>query len=96
MALNLRPLGDRVLVKVLPPKDVLQNGLVIPDSAQEKPQEGLVMRVGNGRIYNGERVPLDVEEGQKVLFGKYSGNEVKLENQLYLLLQENELQGVFD
>lgn len=94
--LRLRPLVDRVLVRVLIPEEELVNGLVIPDSAKEKPQEGLVLAVGNGQIKNGERLPVDVRVGQRVLFGKYSGNEVKLDNEILLLLREDEIMGCFE
>jgi len=91
----VRPLGDRVLVTVIKVEDVAVNGVFRPDVAQERPQEGIVVRVGKGRISPmGERIPVDAVEGQKVLFGKYCGNEVEIDGEKFLLLQENELQGV--
>ena len=92
---RLRPLADRVLVRVLPEKDD-GNLIQLPDSAKEKPQEGEVLAVGNGRIVNGERIPIDVKVGQRIMFGKYSGNEVQVSGERLLLLQESELQGCFE
>lgn len=92
---KLRPLHDRVLVRVTPEEDVLVNGLVIPDMAKEKVQEGTVLAVGKGRIKNGERIPVDVTVGSIVTFGKYSGNDVKLNGETLLLLQEDEIQGEY-
>lgn len=91
-----RPLGDRVLVRVQASRDDLVNGLVIPDTAQEKPLEGLVIAVGKGRIVNGELKSIDVKVDQVVAFGRYSGNEVKLNGEKLLLLQEEELQAVLE
>ena len=93
--LKLRPLVDRVLVRVLPEKDEAQNGLFIPDEAKEKPQKGVVVAVGRGRIVNGERIPIDVSVGSLVEFGKYSGNEVIILGERLLLLQEAELMGEY-
>jgi chaperonin GroES len=92
---RLRPLADRVLVRVLPEKND-ENLIQLPDSAKEKPQEGEVLAVGNGRIVNGERIHIDVKVGQRIMFGKYSGNEVQVAGERLLLLQENELQGVYE
>jgi chaperonin GroES len=93
--LKLRPLVDRVLVRVLPETDELQNGLVIPDEAKEKPQSGVVLAVGKGRIVNGERIPVDVSVGAVIVFGRYSGNEIKFLGEKLLLLQESELMGEY-
>lgn len=93
--MKLRPLYDRVLVKVQDPKDVVKNGLYIPDNAVERPLEGLVTGVGNGRIERGERIPLDVKVGDTVLFGKYSGNEVEVAGEKFLILKEDEIQAVY-
>jgi chaperonin GroES len=93
--LKLRPLGDRVLVRVLPQKDEPENGIWKPDEAKEKPQEGIVVAVGKGRIKDGERVPVDVSVGELVTFGKYSGNEIKVLGEKLLLLQENEIMGEY-
>ena len=91
----LRPLGDRVLVRVTPEEDVMVNGLYQPDTAKEKPQEGTVVAVGKGRLKNGERIPVDVSVGMVITFGKYSGNEIKVDGETLLLLQEDEIQGEY-
>jgi chaperonin GroES len=93
---RLRPLGDRISVRVLPQVDEMVNGMYIPDTAKEKPQEGIVVEVGNGRVVNGERIPVDVKKGQQILFGKYAGNEVSYGGDKLLILQENEVQAVFE
>lgn len=93
--LKLRPLGDRILVKVVEAQETMQNGLVIPDMAVERPMEGVVVAVGNGRVVNGERIPVDVSVGSLVTFGRYSGNEVKVLGQKMLLLSEDELFGEY-
>jgi chaperonin GroES len=78
------------------PEEELVNGLFIPDTAKEKPQEGLVIAVGQGSVKNGIRVPVDVQVGQRVLFGKYSGNDVSIDNEPLLLLREEEIQACFE
>ena len=89
-SLNLRPLGDRVVVKPLAREEVTKSGIVLPDTAKEKPQQGEVLAVGPGRMLdNGERVALDVKEGDRVLFAKYAGTEFKLEDDELLILREN-------
>jgi chaperonin GroES len=91
MAVNVTPLHDRVLVKRIEEKETVKGGIIIPDSAKEKPQEGEVIAVGAGKIEKGERVPLDVKAGDRILFGKYSGTEIKLDDQEYLILREEEI-----
>ena len=91
MAVNVTPLHDRVLVKRLEQKEAVKGGIIIPDTAKEKPQEGEVIAVGAGRIEKGERVPLDVKAGDRVLFGKYSGAEIKVDDEEYLILKEDEI-----
>src|SRR5574337_1765997 len=91
MAVNLTPLHDRVLIKRIEEKESVKGGIIIPDSAKEKPQEGEVIAVGAGKIEKGERVPLDVKAGDRVLFGKYSGSDIKIENEEYLILREDEI-----
>ncbi len=86
MAVNVTPLHDRVLVKRIEEKETVKGGIIIPDTAKEKPQEGEVIAVGAGKIEKGERVPLDVKAGDRILFGKYSGTEIKLEDEEYLIL----------
>ncbi len=91
MSVNVTPLHDRVLVKRLEERESVKGGIIIPDSAKEKPSEGEVIAVGAGRREKGERVPLDVKVGDRVLFGKYSGSEIKYEGEEYLILKEDEL-----
>ena len=91
MAVNVTPLHDRVLVKRIEEKETVKGGIIIPDSAKEKPQEGEVIAVGAGKIEKGERIPLDVKAGDRILFGKYSGTEIKLDNEEFLILREEEI-----
>jgi chaperonin GroES len=91
MALNVTPLHDRVLVKRLEEKETVKGGIIIPDSAKEKPMEGEVVAVGEGKREKGERIPLDVKAGDRILFGKYSGNEIKIDDVEYLILREEEI-----
>ncbi len=91
MAVNLTPLHDRVIVKRIEEKESLKGGIIIPDTAKEKPQEGEVIAVGAGRREKGELIPLDVKVGDRVLFGKYGGTEIKLEGEEYLILREEEI-----
>lgn len=93
----MRPLHDRILVKRLEAEETMQGGIFIPDTAKEKPQQAEVKAVGNGKLLeNGTRVPLDVKEGDRILFGKYSGSEVKLEGEEYLILREDEVLAVLE
>jgi chaperonin GroES len=90
-------LHDRVLVKRLEAEDTVSGGIVIPDTAKEKPQKAEVKAVGNGKLLeSGERVPLDVKEGDRILFGKYSGSEVKIDGEEYLILREDEILAVLE
>ena len=91
MAVNITPLHDRVVVRRIEEKESIKGGIIIPDTAKEKPQEGEVIAVGAGKIEKGERVPLDVKAGDRVLFGKYGGTEIKIEDQEYLILREEEI-----
>jgi chaperonin GroES len=91
MAVNITPLHDRVLVRRLEAKETVKGGIIIPDSAREKPQEGEVIAVGAGRIEKGTRIPLDVKPGDKILFGKYSGNDIKIDNEEYMIMKEDEI-----
>ena len=95
--MQLRPLHDRILVERIEEKEQKKGGIIIPDSAKERPQEGKVIAVGNGkRLENGTVVPLDVKEGDRILFGKYSGSDVKIEDNEYLILREDEVLGVIE
>jgi chaperonin GroES len=89
--LQITPLHDRVVVKRLEEKETAKGGIIIPDTAKEKPQEGEVMSVGAGKIEKGQRVPLDVKVGDRILFGKYTGSEITIDDQGYLILREEEI-----
>ncbi len=93
--MNIRPLHDRIVVRRIEPDEVVKGGIVIPDAAKEKPQNGVVVVVGNGKILeNGNRVEMTVKEGDQILFGKYSGTEIKLDGQEYLILREDEVLAI--
>jgi chaperonin GroES len=90
--MKIRPLHDRILIKRQEEKETRKGGIIIPDSAKEKPQEGKVIAVGNGKVNDeGKRIPLDVKTGDKILFGKYSGSEVTLDDVEYLILREEDI-----
>ncbi len=92
---KIQPIGDRVVVKPAAKEEVTKSGIVIPDTAKEKPQEGTVVAVGSGRLLdNGERAALDVREGDRVLFAKYGGTEFKFDGEEYLVLKENDILAV--
>jgi chaperonin GroES len=92
---NIRPVGDRVVVQPAAREEVTKSGIVIPDTAKEKPQEGVVIAVGNGRLLdNGDRSPIDVQKGDRVLFAKYGGTEFKLDGEEYLVLKENDILAI--
>ena len=93
--MNLRPLGDRVVVKPVEKEERTKSGIVLPDTAKEKPQEGIVEAVGTGRILdNGTKVPMELKVGDKVLYAKYAGNEFKLEDVEYLIISEKDVLAV--
>jgi chaperonin GroES len=95
--MDLRPLHDRILVKRLDEGEQRQGGIIIPDTAKEKPQQAEVMAVGNGKLLDsGERVAPDVRPGDRILFGKYSGSEIKMDGEEYLILREDEILGVLE
>jgi chaperonin GroES len=91
MAVNITPLHDSGVVKRFEEKESIKGGIIIPDSAKEKPQEGEVVAVGAGKREKGERIPLDVKVGDRVLFGKYSGNDIKIDDEEYMILKEDEI-----
>jgi chaperonin GroES len=91
MTLNITPLHDRVLVRRLEQKETAQGGIIIPDTAKEKPQEAEVIAVGAGKLEKGHRVPLDVKVGDRILFGKYTGNDIEIDGQEYLIVREEEI-----
>jgi chaperonin GroES len=92
MSVNVTPLHDRVLIKRIEEKESIKGGIIIPDTAKEKPQEGEVIAVGAGKVNDkGDRIALDVKAGDRVLFGKYSGTEIKVDDEDYLILREDEI-----
>ena len=95
--MKFNPLHDRILVKRIEEKEAVKGGIIIPDSAKEKPQEGEVVAVGNGKkTEDGKIIPLDVKAGDRILLGKYSGTEIKIDNEEYLILKEEEVLGVVE
>jgi chaperonin GroES len=95
--MNFRPLHDRILIKRIEEKEAVKGGIIIPDTAKEKPQEGEVIAVGNGKMSeDGKVVPLDVKAGDRILFGKYSGSEIKMDDEEYLIVKEEEVLGVVE
>ncbi len=95
--MKIRPLYDRIVVKRIESQEQMQGGLYIPDTAKEKPQEGEVVAVGKGkRLEDGKLVPLDVQVGDRILFGKYSGNDIKLDGEEYLIMREDEVLGIME
>src|SRR5436309_16011365 len=91
MTVNITPLHDRVLVRRLEEKETAKGGIIIPDTAKEKPQEGEVMAIGAGKMEKGHRIPLDVKVGDRILFGKYTGNDINIDDQEYLILREEKI-----
>ena len=95
--MKIRPLQDRVIVQRLEEEEKTKGGIIIPDTAKEKPQEGKVIAVGSGKILeNGTKTTLDVKVGDKILFGKYSGSEIKIEGEEFLMMREDDILGVIE
>jgi chaperonin GroES len=94
MAMKVKPLYDRVLVKRIEEKEQQRGGIIIPDSAKEKPMEGKIIAVGSGRVDKGKKMPLEVKVGDRILFGKYAGTEIKIEDKEHVILKEDEILGV--
>ena len=95
--MKIRPLYDRLVVKRIETQEQMQGGLYIPDTAKEKPQEGEVVAVGKGkRLEDGKVIPLDVQVGDRILFGKYSGSDIKMDGEEYLIMREDEVLGILD
>ncbi len=95
--MKIRPLHDRILVERLEEKETKKGGIIIPDTAKEKPQEARVIAVGNGKVNeDGKKIPLDVKAGDKILFGKYSGAEVKIDDKEYLILREEDVLAILE
>jgi chaperonin GroES len=94
-AMKVRPLHDRLLVRRIEEKEMARGGIIIPDTAKEKPMEGKVLAVGNGRVLeNGKRLALDVKVGDRILFGKYSGNEIKVDGEEVVIVREDEVLAI--
>ena len=95
MAINVRPLGDRVLVQPIEEKETKKGGIIIPDTAKEKPQEGNVVALGTGKVDdNGKKVEFTVKSGDKVLISKYGGTEIKVDGESYLIMREDDILGI--
>ena len=95
--MKIRPLQDRVIVKRIEEEEKTKGGIIIPDSAKEKPMEGKVIAVGAGKVQeDGKKVPLDVKEGDRVLFGKYAGTEVKIDDEEHLIMREDDILGILE
>lgn len=96
MATKIRPLHDRVIVKRMKEEEKTKGGIIIPDTAKEKPQEGTVIAVGSGKQDDDKVIPLDVRAGERILFGKYSGSEIKLDDDEYVMMREDDILGVIE
>ena len=97
MAVSIRPLNDRIIVRRMEEQEQMRGGLYIPDTAKEKPQEGEVLAVGNGKLLdNGQRIAIDLKAGDRILFGKYAGTEIKLDGEEYLILREDDVLSVVE
>ena len=94
MAQKLTPLHDRVVIRRIQQAETIRGGIIIPDTAKEKPQEGIVIAAGTGKFEKGQTVPLAVKEGDRVLFGKYSGSEIKIDGEELLIMKEDEILGI--
>ncbi len=94
--MNIKPIGDRVVIKVLESEEKTKGGIVLPDTAKEKPQEGKIVAVGSGELIEGKRVPLEVKVGDRILFSKYAGTEVKLDGEEYLILRQSDILAILE
>ncbi|MCK4729066.1 MAG: co-chaperone GroES [Desulfobacterales bacterium] len=95
--MKIRPLQDRILVRRLEEEETTKGGIIIPDSAKEKPSEGLIIAVGKGKVLeNGTQLPLDVKKDDRILFGKYAGSDIKIEGEEYLIMREDDVLGVIE
>ncbi len=92
--MNLKPLADRVIIKAVPSEERTKSGIIMPDTAKEKPQEGKIVAVGPGKVEKGERIPLEVKVGDRVIYSKYAGTEVKYDGEEYLILRESDIQAI--
>ncbi len=97
MAMKIRPLQDRLIVKRIEEEETTKGGIIIPDSAKEKPMEGKIVAAGSGKVLeDGKKLPLDVKEGDKVLFGKYAGTEIKIDGEELLIMREDDILGIIE
>ena len=94
--MNIKPLGDRIVIKVLEKEEKTKGGIVLPDTAKEKPQKGEVLAVGSGEIVEGKKVPLEVKVGDKIIFSKYAGTEIKLDDEEYLILRQSDVLAILE
>ncbi|HQA60597.1 MAG: co-chaperone GroES [Tepidanaerobacteraceae bacterium] len=94
--MNIKPLGDRIVIKVLEKEEKTKGGIVLPDTAKEKPQKGEVLAVGSGEIVDGKKVPLEVKVGDKIIFSKYAGTEVKIDDEEYLILRQSDVLAIIE
>lgn len=96
-AVHIKPIGDRIVVKAMEQEETTRGGVILPDSAKEKPNRGKVLAIGSGRVNDeGKKIPLDIAVGNTVLYGKYSGTEVKIEGEEYVILQERDVLAIFE
>ena len=94
--MQIKPLSDRVVLKAVEMEEKTKSGIVLPDTAKEKPQEGEIMAVGPGRYEDGKLIPMNVKKGDRVLFAKYAGTEIKLDGEEYLIMRESDILGIID
>jgi chaperonin GroES len=94
--MQIKPLSDRVVLKAIEMEEKTKSGIVLPDTAKEKPQEGEIMAVGPGRYEDGKLIPMNVKKGDRVLFAKYAGTEIKLDGEEYLIMRESDILGIID
>lgn len=92
----IKPLGDRVVLEAVEAEEVTSSGIILPETSKEKPQEGRIVAVGTGRLEDGKRIPLEVKEGDRVIFSKYAGTEVKYQEKEYLILRESDILAVIE
>jgi chaperonin GroES len=92
--MNIKPLGDRVVIKVIENEEMTKSGIVLPGTAKEKPMQGEVLAVGSGELVDGKRIPLELKVGDKVLYSKYAGTEVKIDGNEYLILRQNDVLAI--
>lgn len=94
--MNIKPLGDRVVVKVLEKQETTKSGIVLPEAAKEKPQEGEILAVGSGELVEGKRVPLEIKVGDRVIYSKYAGTEIKIDEEEYLILRQSDVLAIIE